>query len=64
MPRTEDEEREGGKSKLDAQSMEAGVEWYPGWGCSSPGEGKSSRGPRKEIFLCFFPLYPFLTAKP
>lgn len=54
MPRTEDEETEGRKSKTDAQGMGAGVEWHKGWGCSSLGEGKSSRRARKEIFLCFF----------
>lgn len=58
MPRTEDEEIEGRESKTDAQGMGAGVEWHKGWGCSSLGEGKSSRRARKEIFLVFFfPLY-------
>ena len=52
MPRTEDEEREGSKSKMDAQS---GEEWYTGCGCSALSEGKSGRGPGKETFLCFLP---------
>lgn len=63
MPRTEDEEIEGRKSKTDAQGMGAGVEWHKGWGCSSLGEGKSSRRPRKEIFLCFFSPVSFLNSQ-
>lgn len=55
MPRTEDEEIEGRKSKTDAQGMGAGVEWHKGGAAVLWVRERAAGGPEKEIFLCFSP---------